>query len=105
LEAEGFAYQGSIDIFDGGPVLECPRHQIRAVRDSRVLSCAIGDVADDALPWLVANRDPVDYRVTLTRAVVSGDGAIMLPAAIIERMGLAVGAAVRAVPLKPLEKR
>src|SRR5206468_2055152 len=35
LETEGFKYNNSVDIFDAGPVLSCPRDQIRTVRQSR----------------------------------------------------------------------
>jgi len=35
LEAEGFGYDGYIDIFDGGPTVCAPLDQVRTVRESR----------------------------------------------------------------------
>ena len=36
LEDEGFKFAGQVDIFDAGPVLSCPRDQIRSIRQSKV---------------------------------------------------------------------
>ena len=36
LEREGFSYEGTIDIFDGGPVLQCKRANIASVKATRV---------------------------------------------------------------------
>ena len=35
LEAEGFRFSDTVDIFDAGPVMSCPRDEIRTVRESR----------------------------------------------------------------------
>ena len=35
LEAEGFKFANMVDIFDAGPVLSCPRDEIRSVKQSR----------------------------------------------------------------------
>jgi arginine N-succinyltransferase len=40
LKAEGFSYQGYVDIFDAGPAIECETSKIRAVRDSQALVLA-----------------------------------------------------------------
>ena len=48
LEQEGFRYEGYVDIFDGGPTVECFRDDIHAVRASRVLPVQIGE--DDPVP-------------------------------------------------------
>ncbi|MCL6678769.1 arginine N-succinyltransferase [Sphingomonas sp. RG327] len=40
LEAEGFAFDRYIDIFDGGPTVTCPTDQIRTIRQSDVHSVA-----------------------------------------------------------------
>jgi arginine N-succinyltransferase len=38
LESEGFARNGMVDIFEGGPVISCARSQIRTVRHSRTVA-------------------------------------------------------------------
>jgi arginine N-succinyltransferase len=40
LEAEGFSYEGYIDIFDGGPTVCAPVDQVRTVRESRSFTFA-----------------------------------------------------------------
>ena len=62
LEAEGFRYEGYVDIFDAGPTLECFRDNIRAVRQSETFAVKVGehnpvpDSLTDEVLWLVANR-------------------------------------------------
>ncbi len=43
LKAEGFGFKDYVDIFDGGPLIECATDEIRAVRDSQVLVLSIGN--------------------------------------------------------------
>ena len=40
LEAEGFAHEGYIDLFDGGPTMTARTDEIRSVRDARALPFA-----------------------------------------------------------------
>lgn len=40
LEAEGFRYDGLIDIFDGGPSLSVPQKEIRTIKQSRKMNTA-----------------------------------------------------------------
>ncbi len=42
LEKEGFRYRNYIDIFDGGPTLECDIDRVRAIRKSRLVEVAEG---------------------------------------------------------------
>ena len=65
LEAEGFRYLNYIDIFDGGPTLECEIDRIRAIRKSRLVTAKAGD-ADGNLPLcLVANANYQHFRAAL----------------------------------------
>ncbi|MFS2223759.1 arginine N-succinyltransferase [Pantoea sp. B65] len=70
LEAEGFRFQNYVDIFDGGPTLECHIDQVRAIRKSRLLPVTLSERApDESLPLcLVANTDYRNFRVMLLRA-------------------------------------
>ncbi len=45
LEKEGFRYRHYIDIFDGGPTLECDIDRVRAIRKSRLVEVAEGQPA------------------------------------------------------------
>lgn len=75
LEAEGFRYQGYIDIFDGGPTVEAPTAQIRTLGESRVLNAGIADNLKDGSPaYLVANDRLENFRCVLAPADPTGDG-------------------------------
>lgn len=74
LEAEGFRYQNYVDIFDGGPTLECEIDRIRAIRKSRVLQAVAGEAEAHWPLCLVANCDYHRFRVTLLPVdMASGD--------------------------------
>jgi len=69
LEAEGFRFQNYVDIFDGGPTLECDIDRVRAIRKSRSLSAVITERIDETLPvCLVANENYQQFRVMLLPA-------------------------------------
>lgn len=100
LEAEGFSYQGYVDIFDAGPALACARAAIRAVRESRVCEAAAGGPGAGPL-HLVSNRDERAFRVLLAPGAVGAEGGFALAEADLEALGVAAGASVRVVPVQP----
>ena len=99
LKSEGFSYRGYVDIFDGGPTLECETDKIRAVRDSRVLVLAVGTPGDDASDFLIHNRKREECRVTVGAARVAA-GTLVVSPETARRLGLGPGAQVRAVALR-----
>ncbi|WP_028451421.1 arginine N-succinyltransferase [Chitinilyticum aquatile] len=99
LESEGFRYQGYIDIFDGGPSLECSTRDIRAVRKSAVFDAlAVAAEPRQATLWMVSNRKLGEFRATLawTRPL---EDSLPLTDTVLARLGIANGDQVRAVPL------
>ncbi|WP_035056926.1 arginine N-succinyltransferase [Andreprevotia chitinilytica] len=104
LEGEGFRYQGYIDIFDAGPTLECSRNDIRAMRDSSVFKAlaamgngsARGKKGDTT--WLVSNRRLDRFCATLA-ATHPMEDVLPLSRAVLDRLDIAEGDSVRAVPL------
>jgi arginine N-succinyltransferase len=100
LKAEGFSYQGYVDIFDAGPAVECETAKIRAVRDSAPLVLAIGTPGDDATPFLIHNRKREDCRVTVGAARFAA-GTLVVDPTTAKRLRLSAGDSVRAVPLSP----
>lgn len=105
LEAEGLRFEQHVDIFEAGPILECPIDDLRACRDSLLLTVLPGE--DDtgspgqaATPdyWLVANRQLADYRVILAPRPPDA-GLFRLTAAETAALRVAQGATVRALPL------
>ncbi|HEX5865625.1 MAG TPA: arginine N-succinyltransferase [Casimicrobiaceae bacterium] len=109
LEAEGFRYDGYVDIFDAGPTLECFRDNIRAVAQSQTLPVKLGE--DDPVPdsltdnvlWLVTNRSFERFRAGLASAPARIAQFPLLPHAA-AALGVADGDSVRAVPLSPRDR-
>ncbi|TBU93957.1 arginine N-succinyltransferase [Phytopseudomonas dryadis] len=98
LKAEGFTYQGYVDIFDAGPAIEAETAKIRAIRDSQLLVLAIGTPGDDAPVYLVHNRKCEDCRITAAPARMAA-GTLVVDPLTARRLRLNVGDQVRAVPL------
>jgi len=61
LEAEGFRYEGYVDIFDAGPAVECELKNIRSVRRSQKLRVLIGEPIGGH-PYLLCNSRFEQYR-------------------------------------------
>lgn len=70
LQAEGFRCRGYVDIFDGGPTVECRLSDIRAVRESRLLSITVGDMLEGGDKYIISNTQLANYRATSARLVV-----------------------------------
>jgi arginine N-succinyltransferase len=63
LEREGFRYRGYVDIFDGGPTVECEREQIKAVRDSIRVKVKISEI-EQGVGYVACNTNFNDFRAT-----------------------------------------
>lgn len=101
LEAEGFHYQGYVDIFDAGPTLECELDQVRAVRASGCFEAQLVS-AEAGVPWLVSNRRLVGFRCVIAIGQKTENG-LQLTQSVLDRLGIAAGDSVRAVPLSARE--
>ncbi|MGI9250905.1 MAG: arginine N-succinyltransferase [Pseudohongiellaceae bacterium] len=89
LEREGFSYENTIDIFDGGPVMQCKRADIASINNTR--ACTIKSVVDEhevagrgnkkqheaPVVCILSNRQLADYRLVLGPVVFhSGQDAV-----------------------------
>lgn len=97
LETEGFHSMGHVDIFDGGPILEAARHEIRSVRMSRIVEAVVADAPEGA-PHLVSNRSAEDFRVIVAQGRQE-EGSFALSGADLDRLGVASGQGLRVMPL------
>ncbi|MDH2433177.1 arginine N-succinyltransferase [Pokkaliibacter sp. MBI-7] len=112
LENEGFASQGYIDIFDGGPTIECQARMIRTVAESALYQVVIGDVKDaknqdasseEAGEYLVCNTQVNEFRgmrvesYVLPASTAGQPASLMLSAAEAAALQVSAGERVRAV--------
>jgi len=93
LEQEGLHFDGYIDIFDGGPVLQANIPDLRAGRESRLQVAAKGD-ADGGTPCLVATTQKHHFRVIVADADPQA-GMAQLPPDALAALGCGKGAVVR----------
>ncbi|QEG21186.1 arginine N-succinyltransferase [Mariniblastus fucicola] len=100
LLKEGFENRGLVDLFDGGPTIECEVENIRAVRESK--SGTVGAVAEkikNGTRQIISNSR-LDFRTCLGE--VQWDGAVATIDQISAlRLGLKNGDAIRSVNLRP----
>lgn len=75
LRAEGFSFDGYVDIFDAGPTLSCATDQIRTVHESRTASCAALENAGS--PMLLAHGALADFRAWIGEAEAR-DGSLLI---------------------------
>lgn len=66
LESEGFAYHSYIDIFDGGPTMDCRVEDLRAVREASLLPVA--GMAKGGAMALIATGELAAFRCVAARA-------------------------------------
>ncbi|ABZ78150.1 Arginine N-succinyltransferase [Shewanella halifaxensis HAW-EB4] len=100
LQAEGFRCRGYVDIFDGGPTVECHLHDIRSVRESRLLTITIGATPSDAESYIVSNTQLADYRATTANlAVVDDCDDVILDAQTAAALMVADGEQIRVLPM------
>jgi arginine N-succinyltransferase len=101
LEAEGFRDSGMVDIFEAGKVIECPRDEIRSVRESKVMRIdSLGHPRSDETgraPYLIARRS--EFRATVGEAEIR-DGGVTISSEIALALEIHVGDEVRLTPLR-----
>lgn len=98
LEAEGMHFEGYIDIFDAGPVLQARVSELRAMRESVLATIDESAVSEDTEPVIVSNTTMQDFRMILTRTNPVGQ-RIALPAQDRELLHCEPGQQVRALSL------
>ena len=97
LEKEGFAYEGYIDIFDGGPTMTATTDSIATI--SQALSARLTGIAPEGegVPSLVARGRLADFRACYGR-VTPADGGVTLDERAAGLLGVLPGDAITHVP-------
>ena len=95
LEAEGFRYDGVIDIFDAGPCLNAPLSDLRTIRDSRRLELIQRQPnKDGSLLALISNDNLKAFRCILTQISFEGN-RVEIDKQGLQLLGLASGDSAR----------
>ena len=96
LEAEGFGYDGYIDIFDGGPTVCCRTDHVRTIRESTALPVTALIEGHHELPRaLLASGRLSGFRAWIGHGEAAG--GLTLPAGEAEAMEVGLGDEVRHV--------
>jgi arginine N-succinyltransferase len=98
LEQEGMHFEGYIDIFDAGPVLQGRVAELRAMRDSVLATAAEQAPHDSADQTLISNTVLQDFRM-IVAATAPGAGGIGLSAGQLNLLHCRHGDQVRALSL------
>jgi arginine N-succinyltransferase len=96
LEREGFANEGYVDIFDGGPTMSVPTDRIRTIAGARELT--LTGTAEAGAPMLVAAGQLGDFAAAYGR-VEAADGSATLDAGAAALIGIGAGDAFLAAGL------
>ena len=101
LEQEGLYYEGYVDIFDAGPVLQARVSALRALRESAlaIVDTAQQDAANES-PVLVSNTVMRDFRIIAAPAHPE-QGRIALAAGDLDLLACKAGDPVRTMSLNP----
>jgi arginine N-succinyltransferase len=103
LEREGFGYQGTIDIFDAGPVMECERSNIASIKNARTVT--VNDLVaeqsdDDATLCIVSNRQLADYRLIMAMVSRSSGDEVSILEKDAATLGVSKGAQIQILELR-----
>lgn len=101
LEQEGMHFEGYVDIFDAGPVLQARVSELRAMRQSELSSARLAPVAAATLPelpTLVSNTSMKHFRMIVSASAPVA-GAIDLSSAELALLGVTAGDQLRTLPL------
>lgn len=105
LQAEGFNFNGMVDIFDGGPAVEAFVNSIRTVRESinrhaMVVNKPINLDVPPEQRVMISNRSFRDFRVTTIPIECIGPDTVRIPREVAEALLVESGDPVRLAPLK-----
>lgn len=99
LEQEGLHFDGYIDIFDGGPVVQANLHELRALRGSRLAPARAGG-PQGAVATLAACTQRHRFRAVVADTD-PGAPVVVLPQAAVDALGCDAGSPLRILPLAP----
>jgi len=94
LQREGFIFSGTIDLFDGGPIMSAHRDTIRTIMNAKTATVSASPSGAQGAPTLIASGKVAEFRAILTPATISNNGLLILPDAL-HALGTNMGSDVR----------
>ena len=97
LQWEGFDFDRTVDIFDGGPLVAAQRRHIRTIRESLLVTVEAGDIEgdEDARQGMLSSNRLPDFRVSLGKFVRRGDDRLVASPEVLEALHLKPGMPAR----------
>lgn len=94
LQWEGFEFDRTVDIFDGGPLVTAQRRHIRTIQESRRVRFETGDVDGDpaAAQGLASSDLLAEFRVTLANSILKDQATAVVSPNTLEILKLKPGA-------------
>lgn len=90
LEWEGFRFERTVDIFDGGPMVSSDRKNIRTLRESRLMRIEAGQ-PNGSVTGIISTTHLKDFRSILLSGDIKTDDVIVLTAGHMDLLGLKEG--------------
>jgi len=94
LQREGFIFSGTIDLFDGGPIMSAHRDTIRTIMNAKTATVSASPSGAQGAPTLIASGKVAEFSAILTPATISNNGLLILPDAL-HALGTNMGSDVR----------
>jgi arginine N-succinyltransferase len=101
LEAEGFAFNNMVDIFDAGACVSCQRDDIRTVRHSK--SAVVEKILDapiESPPYMIGCFTPA-FRATCGGVNLLETDGIAIESTVASVLNVSVGSTIRYATLRP----
>ncbi len=97
LQWEGFEFDRTVDIFDGGPLVAAQRRHIKTIQESRLVSVEAGDTSGDpeARQGLLSSNRLPDFRVTLGKFARRGEANIVAEPEVLDALKMKAGSQAR----------
>ncbi len=90
LEKEGFAFEGYLDIFDGGPTMTARTDQVNSIREARRATISATDL-EGGERALVATGHLGSFRSAYGKRILNEDGSIAIDTACADALDVSAG--------------
>jgi arginine N-succinyltransferase len=101
LQDEGFTFSGMVDIFEAGPIVECPVDRVRINRESRTTVIDQITVEELDSPNFIIARAEGSFRACVAALDRKPREGIRINAGIAKALDLTLGTRVIVSPLRP----